>query len=88
MKDWDAALPAALNSCYSTSAIVRSTIGLMTAGNSSYADIEKFRSDFLSRRLAGGGAPSQETLRNDDAFFTSRIQGEEFAFVHDWVPFV
>jgi hypothetical protein len=54
MKDWDAALPAALNSCYSTSAIVRSTIGLMTAGNSSYADIEKFRSDFLFRRLAGG----------------------------------
>ncbi len=83
MKNWDAELSAAANSCYSISAI-----GLMTAGNSSYADIEKFRSDFLSRRLAGGGAPSQETLRNDDAFFTSRIQGEEFAFVHDWVPFV
>jgi len=30
-KDWDAALPAAPNSCYSTSAIVRSAIGLMTA---------------------------------------------------------
>lgn len=63
MKDWDAELPAAANSCYPTSAIVRSAIGLMTAGNSSYADIEKFRSDFLFRRLAGGSVPSQETLR-------------------------
>ena len=63
MKDWDAELPAAANSCYSTSAIVRSAIGLMTAGNSSYADIEKFRSDFLFRRLAGGSVPSQETFR-------------------------
>ena len=63
MKDWDAELPEAANSCYPTSAIVRSTIGLMTAGNSSYADIEKFRYDFLFRRLAGGSVPSQETLR-------------------------
>jgi|LSQX01.2.fsa_nt_gb hypothetical protein len=63
MKDWDAELPAAANSCYPTSAIVRSAIGLMTAGNSSYADIEKFRSDFLFRRLAGGSVPSQETFR-------------------------
>ena len=63
MKDWDAALPAAPNSCYSTSAIVRSAIGLMTAGNSSYADIQKFRSDFLFCRIVGGAAPSQETLR-------------------------
>ena len=63
MKDWDAALPAAPNSCYSTSAIVRSAIGLMTVGNSSYADIEKFRSDFLFCRIVGGAAPSQETLR-------------------------
>jgi hypothetical protein len=63
MKDWDAALPAAPNSCYSTSAIVRSAIGLMTAGTSSYADIQKFRSDFLFCRIVGGAAPSQETLR-------------------------
>ena len=63
MQDWDSALPAAPNSCYSTSAIVRSTIGLMTVGNSSYADIEKFRSDFLFCRIVGGAAPSQETLR-------------------------
>ncbi|NMA46917.1 MAG: hypothetical protein GX945_10190 [Lentisphaerae bacterium] len=34
MKDWDAGLPAALNSCYSTSAIVCGAIGLKTAGNS------------------------------------------------------
>ena len=63
MKDWDAELPAAANSCYPTSAIVRSAIGLMTAGNSSYADIQKFRSDFLFCRIVGGAAPSQETLR-------------------------
>ncbi|NLG13745.1 MAG: hypothetical protein GX561_06015, partial [Lentisphaerae bacterium] len=47
MKDWDAKLPAAPNSLYPTSAIVRSGIGLMAAGDSGYADIEKFRSDFL-----------------------------------------
>jgi hypothetical protein len=63
MKDWDAELPAARNSCYSTSVIVRSTIALMTAGNSNYADIEKFRSDFLFRKVAGGNVPSQETYR-------------------------
>ncbi|MFA6815774.1 MAG: hypothetical protein WCS73_05715 [Lentisphaeria bacterium] len=49
MKDWNAKLSAARNSCYSTSTIVRSTIGLMTAGNSNYTDIEKFRFDFLFR---------------------------------------
>lgn len=63
MKDWDAELPAARNSCYSTSVIVRSTIGLMTAGNSNYSDVEKFRSDFLFRKVAGGNVPSQETYR-------------------------
>ncbi len=35
----------------------------MTAGNSSYADIQKFRSDFLFCRIVGVVAPSQETLR-------------------------
>jgi len=63
MKDWDVELPAARNSCYSTSAIVCSTIGLMAAGNSNSADIEKFRSDFLFRKVAGGDIPSQETYR-------------------------
>src|SRR5574344_1702043 len=63
MKDWDAELPAAPNSLYPTSAIVRSGIGLMAAGDSGYADIEKFRSDFLFRRLVGGDVPSQETFR-------------------------
>ncbi len=63
MKDWDSKLPAAPNSLYPTSAIVRSGIGLMAAGDSGYADIEKFRSDFLFRRLVGGDVPSQETFR-------------------------
>ena len=61
MKDWNAKLPAARNSCYSTSTIVRSTIALMSAGNSNYADIEKFRFDFLFRKVAGGEISSQET---------------------------
>ncbi|MFA6816524.1 MAG: transposase [Lentisphaeria bacterium] len=58
MKDWDIELFAALNSCYSAF-----TIGLMTAGNSNYADIEKFRPDFLFRKVAGSSVPSQETYR-------------------------
>ncbi|MFA6817242.1 MAG: hypothetical protein WCS73_13225, partial [Lentisphaeria bacterium] len=45
------------------STIVRSTIDLMTAGNSNYADIEKFRLDFLFRKVTGGEIPSQETYR-------------------------
>ena len=85
MKDWDAELPAAANSCYQTSAIVRSAIGLMTAGNSSYADIEKFRSDFLFRRLAGGSVPSQETFRQRlDALAELRpIRGRHFLHLLD-----
>jgi len=63
IKDWDVELPAARNSCYLTSTIVRNTISLMTAGNSSYGDIEKFRSDFLFRKVAGGKISSQETYR-------------------------
>ncbi|NLG13738.1 MAG: hypothetical protein GX561_05980 [Lentisphaerae bacterium] len=50
LKDWDAKLPAASNSRCPTSAVVRGAIGLMVAGDSGYADIEKFRSDFLFRR--------------------------------------
>ena len=60
---WDAELPAAHNSCYLASAIARSVIGLMTAGNCNYADVEKFRSDFLFRQVVGGDVPSQESLR-------------------------
>jgi len=67
MKDWDAELPVACNSCYLTSVIVRSTIGLMTAGNSNYADIEKFCFDFLFCKVAGGDVPSQETYRRRSA---------------------
>jgi len=33
----------------------------MTAGNSNYANIEKFRFDFLFRKVAGGEIPSQKT---------------------------
>jgi len=33
----------------------------MTAGNSNYADIEKFRFDFLFRKVASGEISSQET---------------------------
>jgi len=46
MKDRDTELPTAGNSRYSTSVIVRNTIGFMTAGDCNYADIEKFHSDF------------------------------------------
>jgi len=51
MKDWFVELPAAHNSCYSTSVIVRSTIGLMCAGNSNYANIEKFRKFFTMKEV-------------------------------------
>ena len=63
LKVWEAEFPAAGNSCYSTSAIVRGIIGLMAAGNCNYADVEKFRSDFLFRQVVGGKVPSQESLR-------------------------
>ncbi|MFA6815325.1 MAG: hypothetical protein WCS73_03430 [Lentisphaeria bacterium] len=58
MKDWDAELPAAHNSCYSTS-----TIGLMTISNSNYTNIEMFRFDFLFHKIANGEIPSLEIYR-------------------------
>ena len=63
MACWERLLPAARNSRYSTSAIIRSLIGIQTAGECDYADIEKFRDDFLFRGLACGEVPSQESFR-------------------------
>jgi len=60
---WDSQLGARFNAGYSTSAIVRSMVGMMAAGECDYASIDKFGGDFLFRRLVGGTAPSQETLR-------------------------
>lgn len=60
---WDQVFPARHNSVYSTSVIVRSAIGMMTAGYSNFSDVEKLRSDSLFGMLTGGGDVSQETLR-------------------------
>ncbi len=49
----DSHLPAARNSRYSTASIVRSLVGIQTAGECDYADVEKFWDDFLFRELAG-----------------------------------
>ncbi len=63
MDCWDSLLPAARNSLYSTSNIIRSLIGIQTAGECGYTDIEKFRGDVLFRELAGGKVPSEESFR-------------------------
>ena len=63
MPQWEILLPAARNSRYPTSTIVRSLIGIQTAGGCDYADIEKFLDDFLFRELAGGKTPSEESFR-------------------------
>ena len=52
---WDQVFPARHNSVYSTSVIVRSAIGMMTAGYSNFSDVEKLRSDSLFGMLTGGG---------------------------------
>ncbi len=49
MDCWDSLLPEARNSLYSTSNIFRSLIGIQTAGECGYTDIEKFRGDVLFR---------------------------------------
>ena len=49
----DSHLPAARNSRYPTASIVRSLVGIQTAGECDYADVEKFWDDFLFRELAG-----------------------------------
>ena len=63
MACWDSLLPAARNSLYSTSNIIRSLIGIQTAGECGYTDIEKFRGDVLFREVAGGKVPSEESSR-------------------------
>ena len=69
-------LPAARNSRYSTSAIIRSLIGILTAGECDYADIEKFRDDFLFRGLVCGDVPSQESFRQRLGRLASRSRDE------------
>ncbi len=59
----DSHLPAARNSRYSTASIVRSLVGIQTAGECDYADVGKFRNDFLFREFAGGMVPSEESFR-------------------------
>ena len=63
MRMWDSLLPAARNSRYSTGAVIRSLVGIQSAGECDYADIGKFRDDFLFRELVGGRAPSEESFR-------------------------
>ena len=65
-------LPAAHNSRYSTSTIIRRLIGIQTAGECDYADTEKFRDDFLFRDLACGEAHSQESFRQHRGRLASR----------------
>jgi hypothetical protein len=54
MKDWDAELPSASNSRYPTSAIVRSAIGLMVAGDSGFQLSPLHTSRFLCMNSPGG----------------------------------
>ena len=53
----DVLLPAARNSRHSTSAIVRSLVGIQTDGGCDYADVTRFRGDLLFGLLVGGGRP-------------------------------
>ncbi len=59
MPPWDSLLPAARNSRNSTGAMIRSLVGIQTAGGCDYADIGKFRNAFLFRELAGGKAATR-----------------------------
>ncbi len=52
MACWERLLPSARYSFYSTTTIIRSLVGIQTSGECDYADIEKFRDDFLFRELA------------------------------------
>ena len=73
MSIWDRLLPSARNSRYSTSCIIRNLVGIQTAGGCDYADIEKFRDDFLFRELAGGKVPSEESFRQRLDRLASRL---------------
>ena len=63
MPRWDILLPAARNSRYPTSAIVRSLVGIQTAGECDYADVTKFRGDLLFGHLVGDAVPDEATFR-------------------------
>ena len=63
MSLWDKLLPCRCNTRFSAQVMVRSAIGLMTAGSNNFVDVEKFRGDVLFRRLLDNAVPSQETFR-------------------------
>lgn len=63
MSLWDRLLAVHCNTRFSHQTIVRSAIGLMTAGCCDFADIEKFCGDAMFRHLVGQDIPSQETFR-------------------------
>ena len=63
MSLWDRLLAVRCNTRFSHQAIVRSAIGLMTAGCCDFADIEKFSGDAMFRHLVGKDISSQETFR-------------------------
>ena len=75
---WDRLLAVRCNTRFSHQGIVRCAVGLMTAGCSSFADIEKFGGDAMFRHLAGQDIPSQETFRQ-------RLNQLALA---DWMPLV
>lgn len=63
MSLWDKLLPCRCNTRFSAQVMVRSAIGLMTAGSNNFVDVEKFRGDVLFRQLVDNAVPSQETFR-------------------------
>ena len=63
MRLWDVMFPCYRNVRFSQQGIVRSAIGLMTAGCCDYADVEKFREDALFQHLVADAIPSQESFR-------------------------
>lgn len=63
MRLWDTLLPCHCNARFSQQGIVRSAIGLMTAGCCDYADVEKLREDALFQHLVAEAIPSQESFR-------------------------
>jgi len=60
---WDVLFPAARNSRHSTSATVRSLVGIQTADGCDYADVTKFRGDLLFGHLVGEAVPDEATFR-------------------------
>lgn len=63
MSLWDTVLPHRCNARFSHQAIVRALVGLLSAGCSNFADIEKFSEDPVFLHLVGESLPSQESFR-------------------------